>query len=68
MVSVGVEDVVDEGVEVGVVVLSVVEASDAGVVDVEGTLRSDRWCLVRCPRERLRPYPPSIESDSSSVV
>ena len=62
------------GVEVDVcgVVLVVVEAGDtgeAGEVDVEGTLRSDRWCLVRCPRERLRPpYPPSIESDSSSVV
>lgn len=59
------------GVEVDVcgVVLVVVEAGDAGEVDVGGTLRSDRWCLVRCPRERLRPpYPPSIESDSSSVV
>lgn len=52
VVSVGVEDVVDEGVEVGVVVLVVAEAADAGVADVEGTLRSDRLCLVRCPRER----------------
>ena len=69
MVGVGVEDVVDEGVDVGVVVLAVVEAGDVVDVDVGGTLRSDRWCLVRCPRERrLRPYPPSIESDSSSVV
>ena len=47
------------GVEVDVcgVVLVVVEAGDtgeAGEVDVEGTLRSDRWCLVRCPRERRR--------------
>ena len=59
------------GVEVDVcgVVLVVVEAGDAGEVDVGGTLRSDRWCLVRCPRERRRPpYPPNIESDSSSVV
>ena len=66
MVGVGVED---EGVDEWVEVLVVVEAADAGEVDVEGTLRSDRWCLVRCPRERRRPpYPPSIESDSSSVV
>lgn len=57
------------GVDVCGVVLVVVEAGDTGEVDVEGTLRSDRWCLVRCPRERRRPpYPPSIESDSSSVV
>lgn len=56
-------------VDVCVVVLVVAEAGDTGEVDVEGTLRSDRWCLVRCPRERRRPpYPPSIESDSSSVV
>ena len=59
-------------VDVCVVVLVVAEAGDtgeAGEVDVEGTLRSDRWCLVRCPRERRRPpYPPNIESDSSSVV